>query len=366
MQKVAVVCLCMTALAAAGCRTEDPLARARHDAAEFHARAARDALGFDPVRAVIAARLAAQSDPLDPSYVELYLRARAQEALALGAELPRSRFAEAQYEAWTGERRDPEFRHVYVGVACLVVLATGDPATAERDLLEAMKGHEDWAAGQALLGRIYEARRKPDEALAAYSKALELDTSARAPYLPAARLMLTRGDFTRAAKTLEAALPHDGGPAVRIALAEAYDGVSRFNDATAQLAKAVELDPRHAQARMNYAEHLTREGRFVEADAEYVAAGRLGAEPLATRGRGLVAWAQRDAARASAAFAQVLQLVPEDTTTLFYAAEAAEALKKPAEAAALYEKYVTAAAAFPAESDRVATARERVLRLKGK
>lgn len=350
-------------LVTTGCRPEDALSRARHEAAELHAKAARTALTIDPARAVVAARLAQQADPLDPAWGDLLLRARAHHALALGLELPKERWAEAEYESEAGEKRDPEFSHVYRAVFCLVTLVRGDAPTAERDLAPVVAKHPDWATGQALLARALDANQKPDEAYAAYLRALELDTSARAPYLPAARLMLARGEGTRAVKTLEAALAHGESIGVRLALAEAYDAVSRLPDATAQLERAVAVEPNYAASRLNLAEHLTREARFAEAEAQYTAAARLGAEPLATRGLGLVAWAQRDAEKAARAFERVLQLAPQDPTTLFYGAEATEALKKPADAARLYERYVSAAAALPAEADRVATARERIARL---
>lgn len=354
----AVIVVCLLA----GCRQEDPLARSRHEAAELHAALARAAIDFDPARALVAARLAAQADPLDPLYGDLLLRARAANVVAKG-DIPREQWAEVEYESEVGEKRDPQFRHLYRGEICLLNLVRADAPTAERDLVPVVAEHPEWAAGQTLLGRIYEATGKPGEALAAYRKALELDRTARAPFLPAARLMLARGEAANAVSTLEAALPFGATLEVELALAEAYDAVSRRTDATAELARAVKGNPNSAQARLRYAEHLTLEGRLAEAELEYLAAGRLGGEPLATRGLGLLAYAQQDWAKAARAFEAVLQLAPKDPSTLFYAADAAEQLKKTQEAAKLYERFVEAALAVPAEADRVATARERIARL---
>ncbi len=358
-RSISAVALALTLSACTG----DSLARARHEAAELHAKSARATLAFDPARSVVAARLAVQADPLDPAYGDLLMRARALEALDLGLALPHERWLEAEYESEAGATRDPEFSHAYRAERCLVDLVRSDPSTAEKECSPVIAAHLDWAPGHTLLGRIFEANHKPTEALAEYDKALALDKSARAPFLPAARLMIARGDLPRAVTTLEAALAFGDSLAVRLALAEAYDGVGRHADATAQLARAVAIDPNHGPARLLYAEHLTREARFPEAESEYGVASRLGFEPLATRGLGLVAWAQRDAEKAARAFERVLQLAPLDSTTLFFAAEATEALKKPAEAARLYERYVTVATTLPAEADRVATARERILRL---
>jgi len=346
------------------CRSEDPLAAKRHAMAEQFAGQVGDLLTADPRRAVVMAELAARADPLDPKYLSLELRAHAIEALTLQARLPADRWVRVDAEAAAGLANDPEFAHVYQATLSMVMWLRGDAATASRDLVEIVKQKPDWALGHHLLARTLEAFDKPAEALLEYEAAIRTDKTGRGPWADAGRLFLASGDTAKAIERLEEALAHGDDAQLRKLLAQAYDRVNRGLDATAQLARAVGFEPTNANTRLAYADHLVQQGQLAQAQAEYTVASRNGGEPLATRGLGLIAVMSKDWPRALKSFELVLQLAPTDASTLFFAGEASDELKKPADAVKYYERFMEVAATQPAEADRAALVKERLARLK--
>ena len=78
---------------------------------------------------------------------------------------------------------------------------------------------------------------------------------------------------------------------------------------------------------------------------------------------GAVALRRKDFATANLAFTRVLAMSPDETSTLFFAAETQEGLAHPADAAKLYARFAEVADKLPSEKARVLLARDRMTRL---
>ncbi len=130
-----------------------------------------------------------------------------------------------------------------------------------------------------LLGLLAEERRNPEEAAAAYARALHLRPSLSDARIRLGRLHLEAKRYHQAIATLEPAKP---GPAnalaLHIYLARAYEGIGDFARAEARLRAIVRNYPKHPY-------HLERLARFYERIGRPEAARRARRRADATSGR---------------------------------------------------------------------------------
>lgn len=357
--------LCISVLAftvLAGC--QDPLKQQRHDLAAAQAAEAAAALERGELqRALFAAELAAQYDPLDPSMRDLALRVSLGQIAATRPSLTLEQFGRAAYEAETLSGHDAASRHIYDTVRGIDAFARGDTSGAEKRLREVTESKPAYTPAWLMLGDVLQATRRPKEALVAYETVYKLEPKNARAITNLGMLYAQTGDRAKAIELLILAMGIEETGPLRATLGNVYLALDRPLDALPHFAHAASLEPRDGRHRVSLGETHLRLDQVDEAAAAFRDAAALGAEPWASRGLGAVALKRKDYAAASADFARVLALSPDELSTLFLAAEAQEGLSHTAEAAKLYARFAELAEKVPTEAARVVVAKDRLARL---
>ncbi|MFO0598172.1 MAG: tetratricopeptide repeat protein [Myxococcaceae bacterium] len=350
-------------VAVSSCKEKDLLAEQRHALAEAQKTAATQALATgDLQRALFAAELAAQYEPLDPAYRDLALRVSLAHIAAQRPNLSLDQFARAAYQAEVLSARDPDAKHIYDTVIATDLFARGKPKDALERVTAVTVKKPDYAAAWVLKGELHQAAHELKEALAAFEAANGLDRKNRRVVANLGTLYAQTGD-ARAIDTLLVALELEDTAAVRLTLANVYLGLGRPLDALPHFAKAAQLEPRDGKYRVALGEAHLKLDQLDQALQSFRDASALNAEPWASRGVGAVALKKKDYPTAHLAFTRVLALNPDELSTLYFDAETLEALNKPAEAKPLYERFLQLAQSVPSEAPRVLLAKDRLARL---
>jgi predicted Zn-dependent protease len=130
----------------------------------------------------------------------------------------------------------------------VVKLRAGDAAVAEYHLRDAIATDPDSAVAWSNLGSTLRMLARPEEAIAAFQRALELDPSDYAPALNLGSLLVESGRAAEAIPVLEsaAALRDEDGSATAQLIA-AYNAVGRADDARRALADGLERYPANSE-----------------------------------------------------------------------------------------------------------------------
>ena len=350
------------ALSLFGCR--DPLREKRAQLAAAEAVEADAALSKGNLqRAVFAAELASQYEPLDPAYRDLSIRVSLAQIAANRPSLSLEQYGRAAYQAEALAHRDAANNHVYETVRAIDAYARGDAAGAEQRLRAVTTATPNYGPAWLMLGDLLLASHRPKEALTAFEAALNFDRQNPRAISNVGMIYAQLGDATAAIEKLTQALQIDDTAAVRATLANAYLALDRPMDALAHFARASQLDPKDGRYRVSLGETHLKLDQLDEAAASFRDGAALGAEPWASRGLGAVALKRKDFATAYQAFTRVLAMAPDETSTLFFAAETQEGLAHPADAAKLYARFAEVAEKLPSEKARVLLAKDRMARL---
>jgi tetratricopeptide (TPR) repeat protein len=130
----------------------------------------------------------------------------------------------------------------------VTALAKKDGPTAQK-FLETASRTDPQAQYFEALGRALELQQKWDDALAAHTRATELDKDFAAPLVGRARIRIQRRQFPLAEDDLkEAARLEPDQPETYMLTGQALYGDGAFKDATKPLDKAIQLDPKMASA----------------------------------------------------------------------------------------------------------------------
>lgn len=346
----------------AGC--QDPLMQQRRELAAHQAAVANEALAKGELqRALFAAELASQYEPLDPNLKDLQLRVSLAQIAATRPSLSLEQFARAAYQARALAERDPSNKHVYETVAAIDAFARGDSAGAEQKVRAVTEASKDYAPAWLLLGELMLASRRPAEARTAFEQAATLQPHNVRAVANLGMAYAQLGDANKAVEALSRSLSMEDTAAVRSTLANAYVALNRPVDALMHFAAAAKLEPRDGRYRVSLGETHLKLDQVEEAAASFRDAATLGAEPWASRGLGAVALKKKDFGAAKQAFSRVLAMAPDELSTLFFAAETEEGLEHPAEAVKLYSRFSELADKVPSENARVLLARDRIARL---
>lgn len=358
------LCACAGAVAllspAAACRDGR---QERAEAARRHVANAEAALEKgDFARALAAAGLATEYDPLDPTLRDLVLRARLT-ALAVAPHTTSSDHpADLEYQAeWMAER-DPARSHLWSTARGWLAMGRGDDVGAQVRFREAVRAKADFAPAQAGLGQVLLRAQKADEAAAAFDAALVADPRSPQALAGLGRLLLNRNEPARAAEVLAKALEVADAASVRMDLAAAL-APTRPGEAGAQLQRAIALEPRNGEAHRRLGELLTQLGQPGAARAELTTASQLGAEPLATFGLAVLDRKEGQPAQAARRFEAVSNADPRLAAAGYLAGVSYEEAGDLGAAAKALQRYLEQAGGEPAEKDRVADARKRLAAL---
>jgi tetratricopeptide (TPR) repeat protein len=175
-------------------------------------------------------------------------------------------------------------------------------------------------------------RRLFNEAVEAYSKAIELRPFFAEAHVGLGDARAAKGDVDGAIASYQKALVHDASnPRVHVSLGKIYyTEKSLYFEAVNAYKKAIDLDPTHVDARMGLAEVYEDKGLYPEAVAEYKT---------------------------------VVQQDPRHTGALYNLALVYEKVD-PKEAIVLWERYIELAASLPSEKDWVDVARLHLRKLR--
>jgi tetratricopeptide (TPR) repeat protein len=146
----------------------------------------------------------------------------------------------------------PDVRLAHFNLA-LLAEKRNDPATAEREYQEELKGHPNNFKAAFNLGRLYEALGRRADQEAAFRKSIEADPQFGEGYFYLAKLLLDEGQrfdeaITLAKKGLDVA-PHSEYAALgHYVLADLYNRTGRAAEAAAEAARGRQLEKRQPSA----------------------------------------------------------------------------------------------------------------------
>ena len=118
-------------------------------------------------------------------------------------------------------------------------------------------------------GLIYEAMKRPEQAIMAYEKAIEIDPFDRRAYGNIASLYAQRGDYEQAVLYYTKQLAVREHPYYYISRGLAYSNLNRTEEEKADYLKTIELDPEYAYAYNNFGVVMYEEENF-EAALDYL------------------------------------------------------------------------------------------------
>ena len=155
-------------------------------------------------------------------------------------------------------------------------LQRGEAAAAEALLHQARRQTPHDASVQATLGDACQRQNRPQEAEAAYRRALELDTGHFGAQVRLSELLRETGRLDEAEAAARRTLElDDEAAASHLTLGMAQRAKGRMEHAMRAFRRAIDLDPGATQARQQLALALREEDRVEEAEAELRAALRL-------------------------------------------------------------------------------------------
>ncbi len=204
--------------------------------------------------------------------------------------------------------------HVNLGAA-LAARKRLDEAVAQYQ--KALEIDPTYAKAYSSLGLALAARGRPDEALAQYRKALEMDPGDTDAYRNLAKALDSRGRSSEAIALLRQAVqlrPDDAE--ARNDLGAALGQTGNLDEATGQLEQALKLNSRYAEAHYNLGKVLVDGGRFDEALAHFQQAVVIKPDYAnAHHNLGSLLMAQGRLAEAGDQYRKALQVAPNDADT---------------------------------------------------
>jgi tetratricopeptide (TPR) repeat protein len=289
-----------------------------------------------------------RAQKLDPRSSEAdigFMRARVHSVAEEPSRLGDEGVLEMRYDAELLLRRDAAGAAAYHTALGHLSARGGDYAAARSKYEEALRLDPSSALAHTALGNIYlNDKERAGQAAAEFEAALKSRPSHASALVGLAKVALGKGDVDQAVRHLTAAIAARDDAAARVLLGNAQVRRKNLSDGIAHLTRAVELDPRSAEALRSLGQALMAADRSAEAERPLRAAAQMKEDPEAATALGFALARQRKHAAALDAFTQVLARDPDAPLALFGAGVALEELGKRDEAVATYRKLLALSA----------------------
>ncbi|APR87843.1 TPR domain protein [Minicystis rosea] len=318
--------------------------------AQEHMRRGDTALAAGKYPAALAAYgHAREIAPTDPSVQRALMRVRIHLVAENAGRINADGIEDARYEAQLLLDTDKPRAPVYLTALAQVLLRLGDGDGAKLQLAEALKLDPASVLAHTALGTMLMARKETTaQAKAELEQALKTKPDHAPALIALGQLKLAEGDLVGAADRLEAALRAGEDFGVRMALGNVRSQQQRAAEALDHFQRAVQIDPKSADALSALGQALLGAGRADEAERALRAAIQIRPEPTAQTALGFALARQKKLEPALAIFTQMLALDGTAAGALFGAGMVSEDLGQKERAVGYYQRVL----ALPAGRER--------------
>lgn len=311
--------------------------------AEEHIRRGDAALAEGRYAAALAAYGHARDlAPTNPGVQQALMRVRVHLVAENAGRLNPEALEDARYEAQLLLDTDKARAPVYLTALANVLYRQGDVEGAKIKLADALKIDPGSALAHTALGTILMSRKEgAAQAKAELEAALKTKPDHKAALIALGQIKLAEGDLVAAVDRLEAALRGGEDFNVRMALGSARVQQQKPAEAVEHFQRAVQLDPKSAEALSSLGQALLSTGRLDEAERALRAAIQLKPEPATQIALGFALVRQKKLEPARALFTQILAQDPGAAGALYGAGMANEELGQKEQALAHYQRLLS-------------------------
>lgn len=311
--------------------------------AEEHIRRGDAALAEGRYAAALAAYSHARDlAPTNPGVQQALMRVRVHLVAENAGRLNPDALEDARYEAQLLFDTDKARAPVYLTALANVLYRQGDVEGAKIKLADALKIDPGSALAHTALGTILMSRKEgAAQAKAELEAALKTKPDHKAALIALGQIKLAEGDLVAAVDRLEAALRGGEDFNVRMALGSARVQQQKPAEAVEHFQRAVQLDPKSAEALSSLGQALLSTGRLDEAERAMRAAIQLKPDPATQIALGFALVRQKKLEPARALFTQILAQDPGAAGALYGAGMANEELGQKEQALAHYQRLLS-------------------------
>jgi tetratricopeptide (TPR) repeat protein len=308
--------------------------------AEEHLRRGDAALAEGRYQAALAAYTHARElAPTDAGVQRALMRVRVHMVAENASRLNVESIEDARYEAQLLLDTDKERAPVYLTALGNVLYRQGDVETAKIKLADALKLDPASALAHTALATILMSRKEgAAQAKAELEAALKTKPDHTMALVALGQIKLAEGDFVAAADRLEAALRGGEDFTVRMALGNARAQQQKTAEAIESFQRAVQLDPKSADALAALGQALLNAGRADEAERALRAASQIKPDPATQVALGFALVRQKKLEPALALFTQLLAQEPGAAGALYGAGTASEELGQKEQALSFFQR----------------------------
>lgn len=339
---VRVAALVLAGALGAGCNQTPQLAAEhlqRGDAALAEGRYAQALAAYGHARELV---------PTDPDVQRAMMRARVHLIAESAARISPEAFEDARYEASVLLDTDKARAPVYLTALGNILARQGDADGAKLKLAEALKADPTSALAHTALGTVLMGRKEgAAQAKAEFELSLKVKPADVGALIGLGQIKLAEGDFPGAVERLEAALQVKDDFDARMALGNARMQQQKTGDAVPHFQRAVQLDPKNADALSALGQALLDAGRAEDAERALRAVLQMRPDPNSEVALGFALARQKKAEAALGVFGRVLANDAAAAPALYGAATMSEELGRREQAVTYYQRLLSLSPAGP-------------------